>query len=48
MVGKEVILMKPKHQLIYPDEKNEVMMPNHEKKGDHYVNPHLSQLIDEL
>ena len=42
LVEREVFLMKPKHQFIYPDEKNEFMMPNHEKKEDHFVNPHLS------
>ena len=29
MVGSEVFLMKPKHQLIYPNEENEIMVPNH-------------------
>ena len=42
MVGRKVFLTKPKHQFIYPDEKNEFMAPNQEKKWDHYVNPHLS------
>ena len=47
MVGCEVILMKPKYQFIYPIEKNEFMVPNNEKEGDYYMNPCLSQLINE-
>ena len=34
--------------VIYPDEENEFMVPNQEKKEDYYVNPCLSQLKDEF
>ena len=44
----EAFLMKSKHQFIYPDEENKFMVPNHEKKGDYYVNLCLSELVDEL
>ena len=43
-MGSEDFLMKPKHQLIYPNEENEFLAPNHEKKGDYYVYLCLSQL----
>ena len=32
MVGSEVFLMKAQHQFIYPNEENEFMVPNNEKK----------------
>ena len=41
-------LMKPKHQFIYPNNKNAFMVPNHEKKVDYYVNLCLPYLMDEL
>ena len=47
MVGNENFLMKPKHNVIYPNEENVFVVPNHEKKRDNYINPFLSQLIDE-
>ena len=48
MVGREVLLTKPKHHAIYPYKKNEFMVPYHEKKGDYYVNLYLSKLTNEL
>ena len=45
---KKVFLTKPKHQYHYPNVENLFMVPNHENKGDDYVNPCLFQLIDEL
>ena len=39
MVGSEVFCMKPTHRFVYPNEENEFMVPNHQKKGDYYVNP---------
>ena len=42
--NREVFLMKPSINIINPNEKNVLMMPNHEKKGDCYVNPCLSQV----
>ena len=48
MVEKEVFLIKPKHQFIYPNGENEFVWPNHENKGDYYMNPCLSQLENEL
>ena len=46
--GTKVFLMKAKHQFIYPNEQNMLMVPNHEKKEDYYVNPCSSELIDGL
>ena len=48
MVGSELFPIKPKHQFIYPNEKNEFMVANHENKGDYCMNPYLSQAMDEL
>ena len=42
MVGSEVFPIKEKHQFIYPNEENEFMVANHEKKEDYYMNPYLS------
>ena len=45
MVEREDFLMNPMHQFIYPNEKNEFVVPNHyNKKGDYYVNQCLSKL----
>ena len=38
---------KTKASIHYPNEENEFMVPNDEKKKDYCVNPCLSQLIDE-
>ena len=46
-MGNEVFLMKPEHQFMHPNEKNEFKVPNHRKKEDYYVNPCLSLLKDE-
>ena len=48
MVERKAFLMKPKHQCHLPDDENEFMVPNREKKRDYYVNLCLSQVIDEL
>ena len=45
---KKLFLWKQSINIIYPNEKNEFMIPNHEKKGDYYVNPCLSKLVSEL
>ena len=42
MLGRDVFLMKPKHQFFYIKEENDFMVPNHWKKGDYYVNSSLS------
>ena len=42
MVEREVFLMNPTHQFIYPNEEKEFVVPNHWKRGDYYVNPYLS------
>ena len=34
--------------IIYPNEKNVFIVPNHEKKMDYYVNPYFVQLIEEF
>ena len=33
---------------IYPKKDNEFVVPYHERRGDYYVNPCLSQFKDEL
>ena len=48
MVEGKTFLMKPKHQFIYPNEHNEFMVANHEKKEDYCVNPCLSKLTNKL
>ena len=48
MVEKEVFLMNQSFDIIYPNKENMSMVPNHEKKGDYYANPCLSQLTNEL
>ena len=47
MAEKDAICMKPKPQIIYPDEKTAFMVPNHEKKEDDFVNPCLSKSTNE-
>ena len=47
MVEREVFPMKPKLQY-HPYEENAFMVPNHENKGDYYVNPYLSKSKDNL
>ena len=37
--GKWSFFYKTKHQFIYPNKEIEFMLPNHEKRGDYYVNP---------
>ena len=39
MVERESFLWNQSINVIYPNEKNEFMAPNHEKKGDYYMNP---------
>ena len=41
MAKKEVFHMKPKHQPLLSQQGEYVMMLNHEKKGEYYVNPCL-------
>ena len=48
MVTSEHFFMKLKHQFIYSNKENVFMVPNHEMRGDYYVNPCLSQLTDKL
>ena len=48
IIEGKAFLMRRKHQFIYPNKENKFMDPNHEKKGDYYVNPCLSNLMDEL
>ena len=47
MLGSQVFLMEPKHQFIYHNKENELVVPSQKKKGDYYLNPWLSQLKDE-
>ena len=48
MVEKQVFHMNQSIEIVYPNKENMFMVPNHEKKGDYYVNPCLSQLKGEL
>ena len=48
MAKREVLLMKQKHQYRLFQLGECVYGPNHENKGDYYVDPCLSQLIDEF
>ena len=34
--------------IMYTNEENMVVMPNHENNGDYYENPSLPYLMDEL
>ena len=44
---RKAFVMRPKHQFIYPYEKNKFIVTNNGKKRDYYVNPCLSKLTDE-
>ena len=46
--GKKSFSYETDINVIYPNEDNEFMVPNHEKKGDYYMNLCLSQLINEI
>ena len=48
MVERDVFLMNQSMNIIYPNEDNAFVVPNHERKGDYYVNPWFSQLTNEL
>ena len=48
MVERDVSYLKPKHQYHLPQQGECVIVPNHEKKWDYYMNPYLSQLKDKL
>ena len=48
LVKRKAFTMKPNINIINPNEENVFMIPNHEKNGDYYVNPCLSQLKYEL
>ena len=45
-MGSEVLLMKPKHQFIFPNGENEFVVPNHYNKGDYYVNKCFLKLVE--
>ena len=46
--GKKAFLAIPKHQYYVPNEKNVIIVPNHEKNEEYYENPHLPHMINEL
>ena len=48
MIEKEIFLMILKHQYHLSNEENLFMVPDHDMKGDYYVNLCLSQLKDEF
>ena len=45
---KKLFLWNQNINVIYPNEENEFMAPNHEKKGDYYLNPFFYQLRNKL
>ena len=45
---EKLFLWNQSINVIYPNEKNEFIIPNHGKKGDYYVNPYLSKLKNKL
>ena len=47
MVEREVFHMNPKRQYYLSQKEIVLMVPNHEKKRDDYVNPCLSKSTDE-
>ena len=47
-VEVKLFLWNQSNNVIYHNEKNKVMVPNHKKKRDYYVNPCLSQLIEKI
>ena len=47
IVGRKAFLMKLMRLVIYPNEENVFIVPNHGKKGDSYMHPYLSQLMNE-
>ena len=44
---KKAFTMKPSINVIYLNEENVLMVPNHERKEDYYVNLCLSKLTNE-
>ena len=45
---EKLLIENQKINVIYPNEENEFMVPNHEMKGDYFKNPCLSQSINKL
>ena len=45
---EKLFLSNQSIDVIYPNEENEFMIPNHEKKVHYYVNPRLSKLTNKL
>ena len=39
MVGREAFIQNQRLNVAYPNKENDFMTPNHENKGDYYVNP---------
>ena len=48
IVRIKAFLAKPGFKIVYPNEKNLYLVPNHKKNRDYYNNPHLIHLMDEL
>ena len=48
MVEIEAFILNQSINIISPNEEIAFMVPNHERKGDYYVNPGLSQVKGEL
>ena len=46
--GKKSFSYETSINVSYPNEENEFMVPSHEKKADYYMNPCLSQLVNEI
>ena len=45
---REAFLANPNINIVYPNEQNMFMVPNHKKNEDYYENLHVSHLMDEL
>ena len=48
LVERENFFRNQSINVIYPNEENVLMVPNHEKEEDYYVNPSLSKMKDVL
>ena len=47
MVERDVFFWNQRLNIIYPNEENVLMVPNHKRKGDYYVNLCLSKSMNE-
>ena len=46
---KQKLFMQDQNiNILYPNEKNMIIVPNHKKNGDYYKNPCLSNLMNDF